>query len=158
MFNFYLDFLLVFPGVDLTGVIASRTAVDCRGGWDESSFISESLVESINRVVFRLLVLLVEISSSETEINDNLNASYRYGIDVYNENNVNYSNKGGKTGSVATQSGVYDTWNNVKTIFDHNVSINGDYRINDDIGLTFALGATFTETWIATLVFVIICN
>ncbi|MCO4853762.1 MAG: TonB-dependent receptor plug domain-containing protein, partial [Flavobacteriaceae bacterium] len=76
------------------------------------------------------------------EINDNLNASYRYGIDVYNENNVNYSNKGGKTGSVATQSGVYDTWNNVKTIFDHNVSINGDYRINDDIGLTFALGAT----------------
>ena len=76
------------------------------------------------------------------EINDNLNATYRYGIDVYNENNVNYSNKGGKTGSVATQSGVYDTWNNVKTIFDHNFAINGDYRINDDLGLTFALGAT----------------
>ena len=76
------------------------------------------------------------------EINDNLNATYRYGIDVYNENNVNYSNKGGKTGSVATQSGVYDTWNNVKTIFDHNFAINGDYKINDDLGLTFALGAT----------------
>ena len=76
------------------------------------------------------------------EINDNLNASYRYGIDVYNENNVNYSNKGGKTGSVANQSGQYDTWNNVKTIFDHNVSINGDYRLNDDLGLTFTLGAT----------------
>jgi TonB-linked SusC/RagA family outer membrane protein len=76
------------------------------------------------------------------EINDNLNATYRYGIDVYNENNVNYSNKGGKTASVATQSGVYDTWNNVKTIFDHNFAVNGDYKINDDMGLTFALGAT----------------
>ena len=76
------------------------------------------------------------------EINDNINASYRYGIDVYNENNVNYSNKGGKTGSVANQSGQYDTWNNVKTIFDHNLAINGDYRLNDDLGLTFTLGAT----------------
>jgi TonB-linked SusC/RagA family outer membrane protein len=76
------------------------------------------------------------------EINDNLNATYRYGIDVYNENNVNYSNKGGKTASVATQSCVYDTWNNVKTIFDHNFAVNGDYKINDDMGLTFALGAT----------------
>lgn len=76
------------------------------------------------------------------EINDNLNASYRYGVDVYSENNTNYSNKGGKTGSVANQSGQYDTWNNTKTIFDHNISINGDYNIGDDYGLTFTLGAT----------------
>ncbi len=76
------------------------------------------------------------------ELNDNINASYRYGIDVYSENNTNYSNKGGKTGSVANQNGTYDTWNNVKTIFDHNFSINGDYRLNDDYGLTFTLGAT----------------
>ena len=72
LFDFYLDFLLVFPGVDLTGVIASRTAVDLRGGSDESSLVSESLVESINLVVFRLLVLLVEISSSETKIYINM--------------------------------------------------------------------------------------
>ena len=81
-------------------------------------------------------------ASLNYEINDKINASYRYGIDVYNENNVNYSNKGGKTGSVANQSGQYDTWNNVKTIFDHNLAINGDYRLNDDLGLTFTLGAT----------------
>ena len=68
LFDFYLDFLLVFPGVDLTGVIASRTAVDCKGGSDPSSFISESM----NLVVFRLLVLLVEISSSETKIYINM--------------------------------------------------------------------------------------
>ncbi len=74
-------------------------------------------------------------------INDNLNASYRYGVDVYNENNINYSNKGGKTGSVANQTGQYDTWNNVKTIFTHNATISGDYKLNDDYGLTFAVGA-----------------
>jgi len=74
-------------------------------------------------------------------INDNLNASYRYGVDVYNENNINYSNKGGKTGSVGNQSGQYDTWNNVKTIFTHNATISGDYKLNDDYGLTFAVGA-----------------
>ena len=81
-------------------------------------------------------------ASLNYEISDNLNASYRYGIDVYNENNVNYSNKGGKTGSVSNRNGTYETWNNVKTIFDHNLAINGDYRLNDDMGLTFTLGAT----------------
>ena len=81
-------------------------------------------------------------ASLSYEINDNLNASYRYGIDVYSENNINYSNKGGKTGSVANQSGQYETWNNTKTIFDHNFSLNGDYNLSDDYGLTFTLGAT----------------
>ena len=32
-------------------------------------------------------------------LNDNLNLSYRYGIDIYSENNANFANKGGKTGS-----------------------------------------------------------
>lgn len=76
------------------------------------------------------------------EINDNLNLAYTFGIDVYNENNVNYANKGGKTGSVANRSGRYLTWNNVKTLHDHNFRISGDYEISEDIGVTFVAGAT----------------
>ena len=80
--------------------------------------------------------------SAAYEINENLNVTYQYGLDVYNENNVNYSNKGGKTGSVATQSGTYETWNNTKTIDDHNFALNGNYVITDFFDLNFAVGAT----------------
>lgn len=73
------------------------------------------------------------------EINDTLNVSYRYGIDVYSENNINYSNKGGKTGSVVNRNGIYETWNNTKTIFNHTVNLSGDYDI-DDFGITFNIG------------------
>ena len=76
------------------------------------------------------------------DINDNLVASYRYGIDVYAENNVNYSNKGGKTGSVVNQNGIYETWNNKKTIFDHNFTVSGQYNITDDLGADFTVGFT----------------
>ena len=76
------------------------------------------------------------------EISDNLNISYRYGIDTYSENNTNYSNKGGKTASEDTQSGIYDTWNNTNTITDHNLMLNGNYELTGDLGLTFNVGAT----------------
>jgi TonB-linked SusC/RagA family outer membrane protein len=75
-------------------------------------------------------------------LNDNLNASFRYGYDTYSENNVNYANKGGKTGSVANQSGVYQTWNNTNTIQDYNAVVNGNYEIGQDFDVTFAVGAT----------------
>ena len=74
-------------------------------------------------------------------LNDNLNLSYRYGLDIYSENNVNYANKGGKTGSQVNRNGVYETWNNTKTINDHNFTLTGDYSFGD-YGLTFNLGAT----------------
>ncbi|MGA1775502.1 MAG: SusC/RagA family TonB-linked outer membrane protein [Flavobacteriaceae bacterium] len=72
-------------------------------------------------------------------INDNLNVSYRYGIDVYSENNINYTNKGGKTGSLVNQNGIYETWNNTKSIYNHNFNISGDYDIAD-FGVTFNVG------------------
>ena len=74
-------------------------------------------------------------------IDDNLNVAYRYGVDVYSENNVNFSNKGGKTGSLVNRNGIYETWNNTKSIYDHNITLSGDYKFND-VGLTFNLGAT----------------
>jgi len=72
-------------------------------------------------------------------INDNLNVSYRYGVDVYSENNINYTNKGGKTGSLVNQNGIYETWNNTKAIYNHNFNISGDYDIAD-FGVTFNVG------------------
>ncbi len=76
------------------------------------------------------------------DINDNLVASYRYGIDVYSENNVNYANKGGKTGSVVNRNGLYETWNNRKTIFDHNFTVSGQYNITEELGADFTVGFT----------------
>ena len=72
-------------------------------------------------------------------LSDNLNLSYRYGVDVYSENNINYSNKGGKTGSTVNQNGIYETWNNTKSISNHNFNLNGDYDV-DDFGITFNVG------------------
>ena len=72
-------------------------------------------------------------------INDNLNVSYRYGVDVYSENNINYANKGGKTGSLVNRNGLYETWNNTKSILNHNFNISGDYDIAD-FGVTFNVG------------------
>ena len=74
-------------------------------------------------------------------INDNLNIIYKYGIDVYSENNVNSTNKGGKTGSLATQTGVYQTWNNTNTIQNHIVSLTGSYTFNEDLDISYVLGA-----------------
>ena len=76
------------------------------------------------------------------EIDDNLNLAYTFGLDTYNESNVNFSNQGAVNGDVATRSGRYETWNNVKLLHDHNVRISGDYEVNDDIGVTFVAGAT----------------
>ena len=75
-------------------------------------------------------------------LTDNMNISYKYGIDVYSENNSNHSNKGGKTGSVANQSGVYQTWNNTNTIQDHNFSLTGTYTFNEDVDISYVVGAT----------------
>jgi hypothetical protein len=64
-------------------------------------------------------------------LSDNLTASYRYGIDVYSENNINYANKGGKTGSIVNRNGLYETWNNTKSIYNHNLTLSGDFDIDD---------------------------
>ncbi|WP_416440161.1 SusC/RagA family TonB-linked outer membrane protein [Leeuwenhoekiella sp. A16] len=76
------------------------------------------------------------------DINDNLNLTYRFGLDVYSENNTNSQNKGGVGGSVATQSGIYETWNNTNTINDHNIILTGQYELSELIGFSFNTGAT----------------
>lgn len=89
------------------------------------------------------------------DINDNLNLTYRFGLDFYSENNTNSQNKGGVGGSVATQSGIYQTWNNSNTILDHNLILTGQYEFSEKIGFSFNAGATtrrefFNQTGVAS--------
>ncbi len=82
-------------------------------------------------------------SSLTYNINDNLNILYRFGLDVYSENNTNQQNKGGRGQSdAALESGIYATWNNTNTILNHDFILNGDYDLSEKIGMTFNLGAT----------------
>jgi TonB-linked SusC/RagA family outer membrane protein len=76
------------------------------------------------------------------EINDNLNLTYRFGLDVGVEANTNSQNKGGVGGSVATQSGILSTWSNTTTILDHNIILTGQYELSEKIGFSFNAGAT----------------
>ena len=77
--------------------------------------------------------------------NDNLNLDYRVGVDIYSENNTNYQNKGGvntNSGDARLASGIYETWNNKSTIWDHTVTLTGDYTLSEKVGLNFNVGAT----------------
>ncbi len=75
------------------------------------------------------------------EINENLNLGWRTGLDFYNERNENGSNKGGIRFNQAI-FGFYDTFDNNNTIWEHFLSINGDYDLSEKLGLTFTAGAT----------------
>lgn len=84
-------------------------------------------------------------ASLEYVFDEHLKIIYRAGLDVYNESNINYQNKGGvnsNSGDVRMLSGFYEKWNNVNTIWDHNATISGMYDINEMIGLSFNVGAT----------------
>ncbi len=82
-------------------------------------------------------------SSLNYSINDNLNILYRFGLDVFSENNTNFQNKGGRGQSdAALVSGIYQTWNNTNTIQNHDIIVNGDYDLSERVGMTFNFGAT----------------
>lgn len=84
-------------------------------------------------------------ASLEYSFDDHLKIAYRAGLDVYNESNINYQNKGGvnsNSGDVRMLSGFYETWNNVNSIWDHNLTFSGMYDITEEIGLSFLLGGT----------------
>ncbi|AWX43817.1 TonB-dependent receptor SusC [Flagellimonas maritima] len=99
---------------------------------------------TVNNSGFRQNVNRVFGQSSITyNINDNLNILYRFGLDVYSENNTNYQNRGGRgQEDAALVSGIYQTWNNTNTIQNHDIILNGDYDISDKVGLTFNAGLT----------------
>ncbi len=75
------------------------------------------------------------------EFNDNLNLTYRAGVDFYNERNQAFSNKNGVNFQQAVL-GYYETWDNNVRIWDHYLAIGGDYNLSDDVGVTFTAGGT----------------
>jgi TonB-linked SusC/RagA family outer membrane protein len=84
-------------------------------------------------------------ASVSYDLNSKLNLTYRAGLDNYNESNLNYQNKGGvnsNSGNARTASGFYETWNNVNTIWDHNLIISGKYKLTEKLALDVNIGAT----------------
>ncbi len=87
-------------------------------------------------------------TSLNYNINDNLDATYRVGVDFYNERVVESSNKGG-VGPAEFDNiilGYLQTTDNNNTIWDHYASLNGDYDLSDNIGLSFVTGVTSRST------------
>jgi len=74
--------------------------------------------------------------------NDNLNLSYRAGLDFSTEFNTNFQNRGGVDGGARLLSGVLQTFTNDNTIFDHNLVLTGQYELSSKVGLNFTVGGT----------------
>lgn len=79
-------------------------------------------------------------SSLNYEINDNLNVSYRLGLDTYSLNQAERTNRGGGF-PASIDPGTYSTINATNTIVEHNLILNGQYSLSDDFGLNFIIGA-----------------
>ncbi len=77
------------------------------------------------------------------EFNDNLNITYRAGVDWYNERNLRQSNKNGVEFN-SNIFGEYVTFDNNVSIWDHFVALGGNYNLTNDekLGVTFTVGAT----------------
>jgi TonB-linked SusC/RagA family outer membrane protein len=85
--------------------------------------------------------------SIKYDLNDHLSVSYRVGIDNYTERNESGTNKGsGGASTTGPVLGVYKTFDNINTIWDHNFSLSGNYKFNDNLGLNFNAGATSRST------------
>lgn len=77
------------------------------------------------------------------EFNDNVSILYRGGIDIYNERNHSYSNKGG-VNSDADRFGYYNTYDNNSSTFNHYAAISGNYDLTSDqkLNLSFLVGGS----------------
>ncbi len=84
-------------------------------------------------------------ASLQYDINDNLNLTYRGGLDYYNERNVQSSNKGGVRFNDAI-FGFLNTFDNNNTIWDHYLALNGNFDLSEKLGMTFNVGATSRST------------
>ncbi|EAR02126.1 SusC/RagA family TonB-linked outer membrane protein [Maribacter sp. HTCC2170] len=71
------------------------------------------------------------------ELSENLSASYRYGLDIYNEGSFYGQQKGGIDGNAL---GLYRTQKIRNMITDHNMSINYDKDLNENFNLKLVGG------------------
>ena len=81
------------------------------------------------------------------DFSDNLNLTYRAGLDFYNERNDAHSNKNGVNFNAAI-FGFLNTWDNNNTIWNHYLSLGGNYNLTNDekLNLIFTVGANSTST------------
>ncbi|MEC3966297.1 SusC/RagA family TonB-linked outer membrane protein [Flagellimonas halotolerans] len=84
-------------------------------------------------------------ASANYALSDNLDLTYRAGMDFYTERNTQYSNKGGVTFNNAI-FGFLNTYDNNNTIWDHYLALNGNYDLSEKLGMTFTAGATTRST------------
>ncbi|SFR54099.1 TonB-linked outer membrane protein, SusC/RagA family [Robiginitalea myxolifaciens] len=85
--------------------------------------------------------------SAQYDFSDNLNLLYRFGYDVYNERNTQFQHKGGIDVSTQFLSGVYGSWDNNNTIWNHDVILNGSYDLTEKLDLTFNVGGQARSTY-----------
>jgi len=75
------------------------------------------------------------------DLTENLAVKWRSGLDFYNERNVNSSNKGGIRFTDAI-FGFLETYDNNNSIWDHLATVDGTFKLTEDLGLTFTAGGT----------------
>jgi TonB-linked SusC/RagA family outer membrane protein len=75
------------------------------------------------------------------KLSDNLNVTYRYGLDWFNERNTGASNKNGVIFDAAI-FGFLTTYDIAEINANHYLGLTGTYDLDDEIGLNFTLGAT----------------
>ncbi|RIV72015.1 SusC/RagA family TonB-linked outer membrane protein [Flagellimonas aequoris] len=84
--------------------------------------------------------------SLQYDITENLNILYRFGYDIYNERNTEAQDKGGVGVSTQYISGIYGTWDNNNTIWDHSLILTGNYDLTEKLDMTFNVGGTTRST------------
>ena len=131
--------------IDITGLPFENPIDNSSVYYRQGNDIQHPLWTVKNARVSQLTNRVFGNASLQFKVNDHINLIYRAGIDFFNESNVNLQNKGGangNSGDVRIVTGVYETWNNNNTIWDHNFSATFDYELSDKIGSVFNLGAT----------------
>ena len=128
--------------VDLLGLPFENPVTGASTYYRQNNSIQHPLWTVANAQNRQLTNRVFGNATLQYQLNENINIVYRFGLDNYTEFNTNLQNKGGVSDDATLRSGIYQTWTNINSIFDHNLIINGDYKLGNDFGLTFNLGAT----------------
>lgn len=76
------------------------------------------------------------------DITENINITFKAGLDNYTEANTFFQNRGGVDGNVNTLNGLLRTVSRTNTITNYDLIIRGSKDINQDFSITGTIGAT----------------
>lgn len=83
--------------------------------------------------------------SLKYDIMKGLSATYRFGLDVYNELQSVSINKGGKSGGPSYVNGLYRTTSQFNSIYNHTFLLNYNHALTKSIGLNVDAGAEIRQ-------------